>query len=183
MNITSVIVATSIMGLAAPGGANMATQPMIAQQRATNFGIAEAAAVQFAAFNEGKPDLDMKALDKDRCELTDLNDRSFSVKCTEGQGQFKMEAERSFRLDVEPENTYSNELRQFAWEPPLEHSHVECLASDPWGIVWYNDHLAAGNLKACIPAPAWNQSRYDDSDPDDWLWDLSAYGFGEHPNF
>jgi hypothetical protein len=183
MNITSAVVAVSLMGIAAPGVAQMATQPMIAQQRATNFSVAESSAVQFAAFNEGKPDLDMKALDKDRCELTDLNDRAFSVKCIEGEGQFKMEAERSFRLDVEPENTYSNPNRQFAWEVPNEHSHVECLSSDPWGVIWYNDHLSAGNLKACIPAPAWNQSRFDASDPDDWLWDLSGYGFGEHPDY
>ena len=183
MNITSAVVAVSLMGMAAPGVAQMATQPMIAQKRAANFGIAEAAAVQFAAVNEGRPDLNMNALDKDRCKLSDLQDRAFSVKCTEGEGQFKMEAERSFRLDVEPENTYSNPNRQFAWEVPLEHSHVECLASDPWGVIWYNDHLAAGNLKACSPAPAWNQSRFDASDPDDWLWDLSGYGFGEHKDF
>lgn len=182
MNLTSAVVAVSLMGAAAPGVANMATQPIIAQQRATNFASAESAAVTFAALNEGRADLNNKAL-QDNCTLTDLTDRSYSVKCVEGEGRFLMEAERSFRLDVEPNNTYSNPTRSFAWEVPLEHSHVECLASDPWGVIWYNDHLAAGGLKACIPAAAWNQSRYDDSNPDDWLWDLSKYGFGDHPDY
>ena len=182
-NLVTTMVATAIIGVAAPGVARMATQPMIAQQRAVNFGVAEAAAVQFAATNEGTPDVTWEALDKDRCKVTDLGDRAYSVKCTEGEGQFKMEAERSFRLDAEPTNTYSNPTRSFAWEVPLEHSHVECLSSDPWGVIWYNEHLAAGHLKACIPAAAWNQERYDESNPDDWLWDLSGYGFGDHPDY
>ena len=52
MNLHTVVVATAIAGLAAPGIANMAIQPVLAQRRANNFGEAEAAAVQFAATNE-----------------------------------------------------------------------------------------------------------------------------------
>ena len=182
-NLTTAIVATAIIGMAAPGVARMATQPMIAQQRAVNFGVAESAAVAFAANNEGRADVDWKLLDKDRCEVTDIGDRAYTILCTEGEGQFKMEAERSFRLDAAPTSSYSNPTRSFAWEVPLEHSHVECLSSDPWGVIWYNEHLAAGHLKACIPAAAWSQARYDESNPDDWLWDLSGYGFGDHPDY
>ena len=183
MNITTVMVATALMGLAAPGVANMAIQPMLAQKRAVNFAVAESLAVQFAAQNEGNPDLDTSKLNQDKCELNNLQNRAYSILCKDGQGQFEMQAERSFRLDVEPENTYSNPDRQFAWEPPLEHSHVECLAQDPWGVIWYNDHLAAGGLKPCIPAAAWNKNRYANSNPDDWLWDISGYGFGDHPDY
>ena len=72
MNITSVVVAASLMGLVAPGVANMAVQPMLAQQRANNFAVAESLAVQFAAANEGQPAIDMKPFNEDKCELNDL---------------------------------------------------------------------------------------------------------------
>ena len=182
MNITSAVVAVSIMGMAAPGVANMAIQPMLAQQRASNFAVAEALAVQFAASNEGQPAIDMSTFNKDKCELNDLEDRAYSITCTEGQGQFIQTAERSFRLEVQ-NNTFDNPDRNFAWEPPLEHSHHQCHANDPWGVIWFNEHLAASGIKPCRPVDSWNEQKYLNSSPDDWLWDLSGYGFGNHPDY
>jgi len=182
MNITTVMVATALMGLAAPGVANMAIQPMLAQKRAVNFAAAEALAVQFAASNEGEEAIDMTSFNDEKCKLNDLEERAYSIKCWDGQGQFYMEAERSFRLEVD-NNTFDNPDRQFAWTAPLEHSHHQCHANDPWGVIWFNEHLAASNIKPCIPGDAWNEQKYLRSDPDDWLWDLSGYGFGVHPDY
>ena len=83
-NLTTAIVATAIIGMAAPGVARMATQPMIAQQRASNFGIAESKVVKFSAINEGNEAIDMKTFDKDNCELTEPEARAYTIKCWEG---------------------------------------------------------------------------------------------------
>ena len=224
-NLVTTMVATAVIGIAAPGVARMATQPMIAQQRATNFGIAESKVVQFSAINEGNEAIDMSSFDEEKCELKEPEARAYTVKCSEGEGQFYMEAERAFRLEVEnntfdkqqcelkePEaraytircwegegqfymeaerafrlevnnNTFTNPQRQFAWSAPLEHSHHQCHANDPWGVIWFNEHLAASGIKPCIPGDAWNEQKYLRSDPDDWLWDLSNYGFGVHPDY
>ena len=95
-HLTTTVVATAIMGLVAPGVARMATQPMIAQLRASNFGIAETKVVTFAAINEGNESIDMTSFDEENCELKEPEARAYTVKCSEGEGQFKMEAERAF---------------------------------------------------------------------------------------
>ena len=82
---------------------------MIAQQRASNFGIAEAKVVQFSAVNEGNEAIDMKTFDKEQCELTEPEARAYTIKCWEGEGQFYMEAERAFRLEVQ-NNTFTNPI-------------------------------------------------------------------------
>jgi hypothetical protein len=179
MNLHTVVVATAIAGMAAPGIANMAIQPVLAQRRANNFGEAEAAAVQFAATNEGQTEVSQKV--PKSCELDDHQNRSYTIRCEVGEGQFKQSAERSFRLEVE--STYTNPTREFAWTAPLVYSHVECPANDPWGVMWYNEHLKAGHLDACIPSPVWSEARYLESNPDDWLYDLSEHGYGKHPDF
>ncbi len=169
------------MGLVAPGVAEMSIQPMLAQRRANNFSLAEASAVQFAATNEGQTEIDMSSLNTDICKLDDHGNRSFTVRCTEGEGQFLQSSERSFRLEVE--STYTNPARAFAWNAPLNYSHIECPPNDPWGVMWYNEHLKAGHLEACIPSPAWSEDRYLASNPDDWLYDLTEHGYGRHPDF
>jgi hypothetical protein len=179
MNITSVVVAASLMGIAAPGVANMAIQPMIAQKRASNFGEAESLAVTFAASNEGQREVAEEV--PEDCDLVSPSSRAYTITCEIGEGQFLQTASRSFRLEVE--STYSNPDRAFAWTTPPKYSHVECLSSDPWGVMWYNAHLAAGGLGQCIPAAAWNENRYFASNPDDWLWDLSDHGYGTHPDY
>jgi len=180
MNITSVVVAASLMGIAAPGVANMAIQPMLAQKRSNNLGTAEALAVTYAAANEGQDEL--KGELPEECTRENIGSRSYEVSCEVGEGQFIQTATRSFRLSVESP-TYTNPEREFAWEAPPQYSHVECLSTDPWGVMWYNAHLKAGGLGQCIPAAAWNRNRYFASNPDDWLWDLSDHGYGRHPDY
>jgi hypothetical protein len=179
MNITSVIVAAGLMGLVAPGVANMAVQPVLAQRRATNFGEAEAAAVQFAATNEGQREVSEKV--PKNCELDETEYRAYTVTCTVGKDKFEQIVARSFRLEVDAQ--YTNPSREFAWEKPPMYSHVECLPNDPWGVMWYNAHLQAGGLGACIPAPAWSEERYLASNPNDWLYDLTEHGYGRHPDY
>ena len=179
MNLVSTLVGITIMGAAAPSVLNMTMAPMIAQKRADNFGLAEAAAVTFAAYYEGGTESPVAT---DNCTTENLGSLSWSVTCNEGTGQFRQEVSRSFRLA--PENlSYTNPTRSFAFDTPKAYSHVECLPGDPWGVIWYNDHLKAGNLEACIPQPVWSAQNYRDSNPDDWLYDLSGYGFGRHPDF
>jgi hypothetical protein len=80
-------------------------------------------------------------------------------------------------------NEYTNPDRSFGFETPTTYSHVECLPDDPWGVQWYNKHLKAGFLDACIPSPLWSKDRYLSSNPDNWLYDISGFGFGQHPDY
>ena len=129
-HLTTTVVATAIMGLVAPGVARMATQPMIAQQRASNFGVAETKVVTFAAINEGNETIDMSSFDDENCELKEPEARAYTIRFWEGEGQIYLEAERAFRLEVN-NNTFTNPQRQFAWAAPLEHSHHQRHANDP----------------------------------------------------
>jgi hypothetical protein len=176
----STLVGLSIMGASTPMIMQASLAPVIAQKRADNFGEAEALAVSYSAKNEGQVDIIGQLSDK--CELTENESKAYTIKCTVGQGQFIQHVSRSFRLA--PENTgYTNPNREFAFEAPLEFSHVQCLATDPWGVIWYNDHLEAGHMDACIPAAGWSQENYFASNPNDWLFDLSDFGFGQHPDY
>ena len=56
MNIISALVGVTIMGAAAPSVMQMSIAPIEAQKRAENFGIAESAAVTYAANYEGTTD-------------------------------------------------------------------------------------------------------------------------------
>ena len=181
MNIVSALVGITIAGSAAPALMDMSLAPVIAQKKAQNFGQAESAAVVFASLYEGETDTPVATAVCDY--LTDLGNGAYEVTCRKGKGRFSQQVTRAFRLQVENNNTYTNPDRSFAFESPEQFSHVECPANDPWGVIWYNDHLNAGNLDACIPSAAWSQARYDDSNPDDWLFDLSAFGFGHHNSY
>ena len=180
MNIVSSMVGISIAGIAAPSMMTMALAPIEAQKRADNFTVAESAAVTFAAANEGAKTLSGDP--PDNCELTATGASAYDVTCEGGQGKYLQTVTRSFRL-APTAGVYTNPNREFAFETPRKYSHVECLASDPWGVMWYNDHLAAGHLDACIPAPVWSRERYLESNPDDWLYDLSDHGYGKHPDY
>ena len=179
MNITSVVVSAALMGTMAPAVANMSLQPIMATKRANNFSAAESTVVAFAA----KAEID-NAIPPvpSNCGLSDLGDGAFTISCHEGDGQFKQTVSRSFWINNNASG-YTNPNRQFAFETPLEFSHVQCHANDPWGVIWYNAHLEAGGMKACIPTVAWNQNKYLASNPDDWLFDISNFGFGQHPDY
>ena len=180
MNIISSLVGISIMGAAAPSMVQMSIAPIEAQKRAQNLSIAETAAVTFAANNEGQ-----KALvgdTPDNCELITVASDAYDITCEGGVGKYRQEVTRSFRLSPSF-GVYTNPTREFAFNTPPKYSHVECPVNDPWGVMWYNEHLKAGHLDACIPAPVWSKERYLESNPDDWLYDLSDHGYGRHPDF
>ena len=179
MNITSVLVGGAMAAMVSPHIAEMSIAPMVAAKRAENFGVAEAAAVTFAASHEGTTKIPE---DTDICVAEDLGNQSYKVTCTEGAGRFLQSVSRSFRLEV-ASTTYTNPNRNFAFETPDKFSHVQCHPNDPWGVIWYNDHLKAGHMDACIPTVAWNRNKYLDSNPDDWLFDISNFGFGQHPDY
>ena len=82
----------------------------------------------------------MKTFDKEQCELTEPErTKTYTIKCWEGEGQFYMEAERAFRLEVQ-NNTFTNPM-PVCWSPPLNHSSP-VSRNDPWGVIWFNEHLA-----------------------------------------
>ena len=178
------MVGMSLMASASPVVLDMALAPVIAQKRAQNFATAETAAVTYAAQNEGsKLALTPVPSTCDRTE--DVPGVAYTISCDAGEGQFRQVVERSFKVLplAQGSTTYTNPARVFAFDTPSQYSHVECQPGDPWGVIWYNEHLAAGHLKACIPAPLWSQQRYDESNPDDWLYDISGYGFGQHKDY
>lgn len=177
MNIVSALVGVTIMGAAAPSVMQMSIAPIEAQKRAENFGIAESAAVTYAASYEGTSNTPEST---DACEVSGNGD-AYDVTCSHGEGRYQQSVTRAFRLRVTGE--YTNPLRSFAFATPLKYSHVECPVNDPWGVMYYNEHLKAGHLDACLPAPIWSEARYLESNPDDWLYDLSEHGYGRHPNY
>jgi hypothetical protein len=190
MNLISTLVGISVAGASMPMMMQMSIAPFEAQKRAGNLGLAETSAVTYAAFNEGNTSLTAAP---EGCYVTSI-DSAHVITCTEGEGtRFVQTVTRAFRTDpggTDADNpdgpsdrTDASDVRTFDYVTPDGFSHVECLSSDPWGVQWYNKHLAAGNMKACIPSPLWNLNRYLASDPDDWLYDISSYGLGQHPDF
>ena len=179
MNITSVVVSAGLMATLAPAVANMSIQPMMAAKRANNFSVAESAVVSFSAKAEKDNTLPEVP---DNCGLEELGDGAYSITCEEGEGQFKQTVSRSFWIEDDG-GGYNNPTRSFAFETPENFSGHQCPPNDPWGVIYYNDHLEAGHLDACTPRDAWNQNKYLNSNPDDWLYDISNFGFGVHPDY
>ncbi|MFL0791464.1 MAG: hypothetical protein AB8E87_14755 [Prochlorococcus sp.] len=194
MNITSMLVGITIMGIAAPQIAQMSLQPFIAQKTAQNFGVAEAAAVTFAAQYEGGEEEPTAA---GICIPTDLDNRSWQVTCTEGDGRFIAKVTRAFRLMTEgtedsgQSDNYSDKARPYWLTTPKNHSSTECPETDQWGTKRTNrqNHETFGNDAwgrgfACIPQAAWNPERYFASHPDNWIYDINNWeGWGPHPDY
>ena len=152
MNIVTTLVGLSIMGTAMPMVAQMSIQPHMALKRAENFGIAEAAAVTFAAQNEGATSL---TATPSLCDAPDpLNNGAYSITCTEGTGTpYVQTVTRSFRLqqcdDNDGNNGHGNsggydcsnpgnsgfvkDLRVFDFLHHLIYWH-QCLITDNWGL-------------------------------------------------
>lgn len=101
MNITSAIVGLSILGVAAPGIMNVSLQPIIAQKRAANFAIAEAAAVTYSDFAQDKLELPEPPTG---CSTEKQEAYTYVVTCEYGDKAYKAEAARAFSL-MEPEGT------------------------------------------------------------------------------
>ena len=187
MNIVSVIVGMTIAGVAAPQIANMSIQPFIAQKRAQNFGIAETAAVVYAANYEGTLDIPENT---DTCiaAARDGTENAYSVTCTHGSGKYVQSVTRAFRLAVPDEALDdvdgANGTRQFPFETPTRFSGHQCPQHDQWGVYGYNDQNYQALGGACVPRAIWNQSKYQFSDPDGWLYDVNNInGWGNHPDY
>ena len=187
MNIVSTMVGITIMGAAAPSVMQMTLAPVEAQARARNFSTAESSAVAFTAANEGQTATDLSSLpgNCDAPVASPTGGGAYDVTCYGGEddSKYRQEVTRSYRLATQNMNTYTNPDRQFAFETPPKYSHVECAVNDPWGVMWYNDHLAAGHLDACQPPVLRSREAYLESNPDDWLYDISDHGYGRHPDF
>ena len=184
MNLTSVLVAIVIAGSTTPGIAKMALQPVIAQKRATNFGVAEIQAVTFAAKNEGKMSLTQTP---DQCKLEDIGNNAFAITCWEGERKYRMKATRSFRqgtssegenktnaTQTSREGTTGYEKRTYPYPTPSDLTHYNCPHFDPWGVVSFNKTHLGG--KACIPIPLQSPANFAESNSADWLYDISGFG-------
>ena len=194
MNIVSTMVGITIMGAAAPSVMRMTLAPVEAQARAKNFSTAESAAVAFAAANEGQrmTDLSIKPGNCENPVASPLGGGAFDITCWGGQSEargddrtsdYYQEVTRSYSLASTAVNSYTNPTRSFAFATPKAYSHVECQTNDPWGVMWYNEHLKAGHLDACQPSILRSKQAYLDSNPDDWLYDISDHGYGRHPDY
>ena len=205
MNIVSVITGMTIMGVAAPQIANMSIQPFVAQKRALNFGVAEAAAVTFAAKNEGATSLSSTP---SLCDAPDpLSDGAYSITCTEGTGTpYVQTVTRSFRLqqcdDNDGNNGHGNsgghdcsnpgnggfvkDLRVFDFPPPPGFTGHQCLTTDNWGLDTdaFDREKNKWKGKSCTPNAAWASAFYLNSDPNAWMYDINKHnGWGEHPDY
>ena len=142
MNIVSVTVSGALMGMLSPVVATMSMQPFIAQKRASNFSVAEATAVAYAALNEGAP---ATTPVPEKCELLALEESSaFSITCSYGDAPYKQSVMRSFRLAALEGGSNSSTITRREYTPG-----VFCPLWDPWGIINYND---SHNVQ-CIPVP------------------------------
>ena len=187
MNIVSTMVGLSIAGAAAPMLMDMSLAPVIAQKKANNFGVAETAAVVFAATYEGTTDT---PVDTDTCtaEEREGTANAYSVTCTYGKDNYVQSVTRAFRLAV-PESDLDNgdgaaSVREFAFETPTRFSGHQCPITDPWGVYGHNDLYYKALGGACMPDVAWTQTKYQLSNPDAWLYDINNIkGWGEHPDY
>ena len=187
MNLMSTMVGLSIMGATAPSMMTMSIAPFEAQKRAQNLGVAESAAVVFAATYEGT--LDIPA-DTETCtsEAREGTENAYSVTCTHGTDKYVQSVTRAFRLAV-PETALddtggASTSRAFAYETPTRFSGHSCPYYDEWGTNGYNDQYYKSLNGACIPIPVWTQTAYQFSNPEAWLYDVNNYnGWGDHPDY
>jgi hypothetical protein len=187
MNIISTTVGLSIMGAAAPMVLEMSIAPVVAQKRAQNFGVAETAAVVFAATYEGTLDTPENT---ETCTpaAREGTENAYSVTCTHGTGKYVQSVTRAFRLAVPDKalnGTDSNtNSREFAFETPTRFSGHQCPQQDAWGVYGYNDQYYEVLGGACTPRDIWNENKYTFSNPDAWLWDANGFnGYGDHPDY
>lgn len=187
MNLTSVVVGSALMASLAPAVANMSIQPFIAAKRSENFGIAETAAVVYAARYEGTLDIPENT---ETCTVAarEETENAYSVTCTHGSGDYVQSVTRAFRLAV-PDSELNNgdgvaDGRIFQFETPTRFSGHSCPITDPWGVYGYNDRHYDLFGGACKPLDVWSQTAYQFSNPDAWLYDVNNFnGWGSHPDY
>ena len=186
MNIVSTMVGMSIIGASAPVIMTMAIAPAEASKRAQNFGIAETAAVVFAATYEGKLDIPPTSTETCTSQAREGTENAYSVTCTHGTGKYVQSVTRAFRLAV-PDSDLddgNDSEREFAFETPTRYSGHRCPTWDPWGTNGYNDQHYSALGGACTPNKAFSQTAYQFSTPDEWLYDINNFnGWGDHPDY
>ncbi len=187
MNLMSTVVGLAIMGAASPAIVKMAIAPHEAQLRAKNLGIAETAATVFASKYEGGTETPPTVTDTCTSEARENTDNAFSVTCTYGSGKYVQSVTRAFRLavpDKELSGTGNSGGREFQFETPTRYSGHQCPIHDPWGVYGHNDQYYTALNGACMPQDAWNQTNYQFSNPDAWLYDINNIkGWGDHPDY
>lgn len=83
------------MGVASPMVMEMSVAPVIAQKRAQNFGVAESAAVTYAASAQGKHELPTAP---PGCTTTNEQENTYMVTCSHGTGKYVASVSRAFSL-------------------------------------------------------------------------------------
>ena len=144
------------MGIVAPGVAQMAIMPVIAQKRAQHFGAAETRAVSYSALNEGAPALTPWENNQSTrgCTVSDMGDNAHTISCTyphaddlrPGQSiTYPQTVVRAFRLaPLEGGNGGGAQTANREYTPG-----IFCPLWDAWGINGYN---TAHNV-VCLPVP------------------------------
>jgi len=187
MNLVSTLVGLSIMGASAPAMLKMSIAPYEAQLRSQNLGVAESAAVVFAASYEGGTETPPTVSDTCTSEARENTENAYSVTCTYGSDRYVQSVTRAFRLAVPDQELDSNDgngERQFEFETPTRYSGHQCPTYDAWGTKGYNDQNYSALGGACIPNVAFTQTRYQFSNPDAWLYDINNHnGWGSHPDY
>ena len=185
MNLISTMVGLSIAGAASPMLMDMSLAPVIAQKRAQNLGIAESAAVTYAARNEGASQL---SATPSGC-ITDItNSPAIEITCTEGENQFVQTVSRSFRLAPQATNPATPPSgRTFDYPyPTLGFTSNYCHTRQDWGINTSAFDRATNTWvgKSCKPFETTAQSRYALSDVEAWRYDIHKInGFGPHSDY
>jgi len=190
MNIVSTMVGISIMGAAAPSMMTMSIAPFEAQKRAQNLGIAESAAVIYAAENEGKTTL-TAVPDSPRCDLDSSKAPAYEITCSAGDGAYEQTVSRSFSQVVQgtppatppvtPDRTFPYPIN------PYGTSGIECHGYENWGTAGvfraWDVQQQAWTKASCTPPELRTQTAFDDSDPAEWQWDINGRERGNHSSY
>jgi len=172
------MVGLSIAGASAPMLMDMSLAPVIAQKRALNFGIAESAAVRYAAANEQQTNL--LPLPNNCAVTSGPRNIAHEIACTEAPDtKFTSVASRSFRL-FDPNAQPPATTRTYTYNSPTKSSGHQCPENDTWGLAGTNDADPWG--RACVPQAVWGTEAFLASNPDDWLYDVTHL-HGVHPKY
>ena len=168
MNIIGTMVGMTLMASASPMVMNMAIAPAEATKRAQNFGIAESAAVVYAAQHEGTATSPVTAGD---CEPTLLTVGAWQVTCSYGTDNYRQSVTRGFRVLTQPAGNSSN---TFAMDAPASFSIWQCPPADPFGVEGFNDQTGGW----CVPTPLTHWGKQFPIEPENWVYDLSPWFTG-----
>ena len=202
MNIISTMVGLSIMGAAAPSMMTMSIAPFEAQKRAQNLSIAESAAVTYAAQHEGATQLSTapSGCDLDRTNfpaitITCTEGENNYVQTV--SRSFRLRADDLSCDDNDGNNGHGNSNGNDCSNPgkgkkdkdtasrsfpfpinPYGFSGIECHGYENWGTsgvfrAW-NVEQQKWTKASCVPTIMRTQANFDNSDPDEWLWDVNG---------